>query len=53
MISTASLFPSEASAFKPNRARNLTASEMFPGRFSSAFDSAVNDDRLATVIVDR
>ena len=51
-MSTASLFPSEANAFKANRARNLTASEMFPGRFRSAFESADNDDSLATVMVD-
>ena len=52
MMSTASLFPSEASAFNANKARNLTASEMFPGRFRSAFDSADNDGRLARVMVD-
>jgi hypothetical protein len=52
MISTAWLLPSEASAFRANKARNRTARGTFPDRFRRAFESAGSDDGRSTVMVD-
>lgn len=51
MMSTASLFPSLASALRAKRARNRTAKGVFPERFNRAAESDDSDDGSSMVML--